>query len=251
FPKSLEIVYAHDKRWNLKFKRLLARNVQNRELEHTRLRVNLPDIRAYKSESIVYDELSTYPRVKGKASKNIDTYMKNYKNRYMKKKGLSKLDCYYENKIFGKFCNIRDIAKNMQYDKKRSKKFLYRKYGIGLFLFALLPAIGLIFPILFGVGKNPGALGLCIEDHFDPLQDLKHKSTKPEHINCDTKWLYEKKDLIYTIGYVNWAFSIITVTTILLVFIYIIAKVIKYDRIKSGKGKMKGKVYIKHCKEVF
>ncbi|KMZ88917.1 hypothetical protein PVBG_06292, partial [Plasmodium vivax Brazil I] len=76
--------------------------------------------------------------------------MKGYKDRYMKKKGLSKLDCYYENKVFGKINHIRDIAEKMHNDKKRWKKFFLKKYGIVLMLFALIPAIGLIFPILFG-----------------------------------------------------------------------------------------------------
>ncbi|VUZ99764.1 Plasmodium exported protein, unknown function [Plasmodium vivax] len=253
FPKTLEIVYAHDKRWNLKFKRLLARNVQKREFEHTRLREKLPDKRAYKSESIVYDELSTYPRVKGKASNNIDTYMKNYKNRYMKKKGLSKLDCYYENKVFGKFCHIRDIAEKMNYDKKRSKKKFLKKYGLGLIIFALIPALGLMFPILFGVRNNPGILGLCRDGNNEHINKStgEHKVNGDGIENCFRRPLYENKETLKIIGEVSYIFSFVMIAIVLLIVFYILLKIIKYEKIKAGKGKMNRREYIDFCKKVF
>ncbi|KMZ96374.1 hypothetical protein PVNG_06151 [Plasmodium vivax North Korean] len=255
FPKSLEIVYAHDKRWNLKFKRLLARNAKKKEFEHTRLREKLPDRRAYKSESIVSDELSIYPRVKGKASNNIDTYMKNYKNRYMKKKGLSKLDCYYENKVFGKFCHICDIAEKMNYDKKRSKSFFLKKYGIAFFLFALIPALGLIFPILFGFRDYKGVLGLCPGgtgngSHWDADAN-KHKEAPDIIKNCSRKWMYDNKDTIEKFGNVSYIFSFIMITIVILLIIYMFIKVIKYEKIKAGKGKMNIKEYCRFCKDIF
>ncbi|SCA81886.1 Protein of unknown function, putative, partial [Plasmodium vivax] len=253
FPKSIEKIYEHEKILKINFTRLLARHEQNREFEHTRLREKLSDRSPYKNARNAYNNISSYSQVKRKASNNIDVYMKNYKHRYGKKKGLSKLDCYYENKVFIKFNNICDIGKKMQYDEKRSTRFFLKKYGIGLILFAVIPLFGLIYSILFGPGgKLPGVLGLCKEEHFKNVEKLEHKTDGGEDItNCTTKWLYEKKDIIHNIGYVNWAFSVIMVTIVLLVFIYIIAKVIKYERIKSGKGKMNRKEYIKYCKEVF
>ncbi|SCA83718.1 Plasmodium exported protein, unknown function, partial [Plasmodium vivax] len=252
YTKSLECKHEMEKTINKKFNRLLARQEHQMGLQRKGLREKLPDRIPYKKIRNVSDNISAYSQVKRIGSNNIEQYMKDYKHRYGKKNGLSKLECYCENKVFGKFNHICDVAKNMQYDKKRSKKFLYRKYGIGLFLFALLPAIGLIFPMLFGVGANPGVLGLCKKNHFETNPSDKHKTNGSTDIqNCTTKLLYEKKDLINSIGYINWAFSLIMITTVLLVFIYIIAKVIKYERIKSGKGKMKRKEYIKHCTEVF
>ncbi|KMZ95037.1 hypothetical protein PVMG_06019 [Plasmodium vivax Mauritania I] len=246
-------MYAHDKRWNLKFKRLLARNVQKRELEHTRLREKLPDRRAFKSESVVSDELSIYPRVKGKASNNIDTYMKNYKNRYMKKKGLSKLDCYYENKLFGKFCHIRDIAERMNYDEKRSKKFFLKKYGIGLIILALIPSVGLIYPIIFGISKElPGLIRDCPDDHFDTTSPYYHKANEGDGTkDCIRGWIYEHTETMRKISYVTKILSFIMITIVILFIIYVLIKVIKYEKIKAGKGKMNMKEYCRFCKDIF
>ncbi|EDL42647.1 variable surface protein Vir10/35, truncated, putative, partial [Plasmodium vivax] len=121
------------------------------------------------------------------------------------------------------------------------------------FLFALLPTIGLIFPILFGIGgEYEGILGLCKGDHFDGADsNKKHKSGDDDIGKCFRKLLYDNKELIDIMKYINMLFSFILVTTVLLVFVYILSKVIKYERIKSGKGKMNRKEYIKYCKEVF
>ncbi|KMZ89848.1 hypothetical protein PVMG_06181, partial [Plasmodium vivax Mauritania I] len=100
----------NDKILNTNVRRLLARYEKQRELQHRGLKKKISVDRWNKNDRTVSDVLSTYSRVKGKESNNIDTYMKNYKNRYMKKKGISKLDCYCENKVFEKFCHIRDIA---------------------------------------------------------------------------------------------------------------------------------------------
>ncbi|KMZ77104.1 hypothetical protein PVIIG_06289 [Plasmodium vivax India VII] len=122
--------------------------------------------------------------------------MKNYKKRYMRKKGLSKLDCYYENKIFRKFNNICDIGKKMQYDENLSKKVFLKKYGLGLIIFALIPVLGFIFPILFGFSRKfPGILGPCPLDHFKNSGTGEHKTDNGLQ-NCTTKWIEKKSDLI-------------------------------------------------------
>ncbi|SCA83358.1 Protein of unknown function, putative, partial [Plasmodium vivax] len=243
FDKSLQNIYKQVKILDINIIRLLARNVQKRELEHTRLIEKLPDRRTYKSESIVYDELSTYPRVKGKASNNIDAYMKNYKNRYNRKKGLSKLDCYYEKKVFDKFNDICDIGKKMQYDEKRSNKFFLKKYGIYLILFVLTPALSLIFPITFGIGGGSrGIIDYCLH--------AGHTVGKT-HSGCSKTGLTDYKDIIDQISYIPLIFSFLMITISILFIIYILIKVIKYEKIKSGKGKMNIKEYCRFCKDIF
>ncbi|CAG9483820.1 unnamed protein product [Plasmodium vivax] len=253
FPKSLEKIQEQDKALNIKYNRLLARDKLQRELEYTNMRQKLSDGRRYKKEIKLSGDISMYSQVKKEKPNNLDIYMRNYKDRYMKKKGLSKLDCYYENKVFGKLCHIREVVQKMHNDKKLSKRSFFKKHGLGLFLFALIPAFGLIFPILFGIGgQNPGVLGLCKGDHFDDVENnKKHKSGDDDIGKCFRKLLYDNKELIDIMKYINMLFSFILVTTVLLVFVYIFYKVIKYERIKSGKGKMNRKEYIKYCKEVF
>ncbi|KNA00904.1 hypothetical protein PVNG_05831 [Plasmodium vivax North Korean] len=179
FPKSLENKHEHDNILNISICRLLARYEQKNELIDSRFKDNLPDRNPHKNRRNVSEHIPTYSSVRSKASNNFDLYMKNYKNRYRKKKGLSKLDCYYENKVFRKFKNMCDIAEKVHDDKKSWKRFFLKKYGIGLIIFTLLPTIGLIFPILFGIGNGRhGIIEQCPKEHFDDQN--KHK-TPPAH----------------------------------------------------------------------
>ncbi|KMZ88772.1 hypothetical protein PVBG_05864 [Plasmodium vivax Brazil I] len=247
----MEKLYEHDKILNIKFARLLARYEQNREFEHTRLREKLSDRRPYKNERNIYNNSSVYSRVNRNASNHIDVYMKNYKNRYMKKRGLSKLDCYYENKVFDKFNQICDIGIKMQYDEKRSKKFFLKKYGIGLILFSLIPALGLIFPMLFGIRgrKIPSILGPCPDDTHFTKGENKH--TKGNYTTCPYNWLYVNEDTIIKVSYFAEIFSYIMIVIVIFVVFYILIKLIKYEGLRSGKGKMSVKEYYRFCKDMF
>ncbi|EDL42699.1 variable surface protein Vir11, truncated, putative, partial [Plasmodium vivax] len=151
--------------------------------------------------------------------------LKSYKKRYSKKRGLKKLDCYYENKLFNKFLHLYEIAQKIKNEKKRSKYFFFKKYDIVLFLLSLLPVIGLIHPILFGLShKYPGILGACEESHIETN---------------------------YYTGLAYMIVSLIIVSVVLFVVIYILLKLIKYQRLKSGRGKMNINQYYHLCKGIF
>ncbi|KMZ92302.1 hypothetical protein PVMG_03657 [Plasmodium vivax Mauritania I] len=254
YGKSLEYMYKQQRTWKTEFNRLLARYEQLSGLESTKLREKLSDRKPYTEKSNVSGNISAYSHVKRNESNNIDVYMKNYKHRYGKKKGLSKLDCYYENKVFGKFNNICDIGKKMQYDEKRSKSFFVKKYGIGLILFALIPTLGLIFPILFGdFYKMPGIFGLCPSrngegSHFNDKGSHKNSG---EYASCSKKWIYDNENTINKFGEISCIFSFIMIAIVFLVLFYIFIKIIKYEKIKAGKGKMNVKEYYRFCKNVF
>ncbi|SCA81746.1 Plasmodium exported protein, unknown function, partial [Plasmodium vivax] len=235
--KLLEYMYKQQRTCNTEFNRLLATYERQRELKHTMLREKLPE------KINMSHNISAYSHVKKNKSNNIDVYMKNYKRRYGKKKGLSKLDCYYENKVFGKFNNICDIAKKMQYEEKRSKKFFLKNYGIGLILFTLTPALSLIFPITFGIGGGSrGIIDYCLHaDH----------TVGNTHSGCSKTRLTDYKDIIDQISYIPLIFSFLMITISILFIIYILIKVIKYEKIKSGKGKMNMKEYCRFCKNIF
>ncbi|SCA83552.1 Plasmodium exported protein, unknown function, partial [Plasmodium vivax] len=251
FGKSLDNIYKQDRTWNTEFNRLLARHEQIRELEQTMLREKLPEKRSYKEKRNMFPDISAYSHVKKNKSNNIDVYMKNYKRRYGKKRGLSKLDCYYENKVFTKINNICDTAEKMQYGKKSAKKFFLKKYGIGLILFALIPVLGFIFRILFGLNRNmPGILGPCTDDHFDTANNNKHRTTG-KYKNCTSEWIDKNKEVIENLQCANFIFTIIMVSIVILFIFYILIKVIKYEKISAGKGKMKLKEYCRFCKDIF
>ncbi|SCA83534.1 Protein of unknown function, putative, partial [Plasmodium vivax] len=247
YCKLLEYMYKQQRTCNTEFNRLLATYERQRELKHTMLREKLPE------KINMSHNISAYSHVKKNKSNNIDVYMKNYKRRYGKKKGLSKLDCYCENKVFSKFNNMCDIGKKLQYDENRSKKFFLKKYGIAFFLFALIPALGLIYPILFGMRKGmPGILGECPsstsgENHFE--SGGAHISTDLLG-KCHRKWIYDYANEISTLREVSNIFTFIMFSIIILVVFYILIKIIKYEKIKAGKGKMNVKEYYRFCKDI-
>ncbi|VUZ96671.1 Plasmodium exported protein, unknown function [Plasmodium vivax] len=248
FCKIIENIYEQYGTSNTKITRLLAKYEQLRELESTRLREKLSDRSPYTEKSNVSNNIKTYSHVKRNVSNNIDVYMKNYKRRYGKKKGLSRLDCYYENKVFRKINHICDVAEKLQYDKKRSKRFFFKKYGIGLIIFALIPALGLIFPMLFGINdKTEGILGYCPRDH---IESGSHK-TNDSFATCGTKWIYKNRETIENVGYSIKIFSFIMIIIVIIFIIYILIKVIKYEKLKAGKGKLNINEYCRFCKEIF
>ncbi|KMZ88789.1 hypothetical protein PVBG_05701 [Plasmodium vivax Brazil I] len=148
--------------------RLLAKHEYQNEKTTTGLQYNASYNRDnYKLEK-GKGKNNTFQQLKENRTNHVDDYLKCYRNRYSKKSGLKKLDCYYENKVFNKFRHMCGIAQKIKNDKRCSKYFFFKRYAIVLFLLSLLPFIGLIHPMLFGLNhKYPGILGACEESHIE------------------------------------------------------------------------------------
>ncbi|KMZ86479.1 hypothetical protein PVBG_05346 [Plasmodium vivax Brazil I] len=95
------------------------------------------------------EKKSTHSQIRGDFLNHFDAYKKDYKNRCSKKKGLAKLDCYYEKKVLKKINNIFEITDNNRNNNKFYNKKIYNKYVIRLILFGLLPFLGTIMPLFF------------------------------------------------------------------------------------------------------
>ncbi|CAG9482215.1 unnamed protein product [Plasmodium vivax] len=246
FPKSLENIYGHGIILNINLHRLLAKHELHRKLGYTGSGAQILHDSMGKSKKNVADDISISSQLNKKGYNNVETYMKNYKRRYEKKKGLYKLDCYCEKKVFDKLNYIYTLSDKMRNDKKGFKNKIRKKYGIGLIILSLIPALGLIYYILFGCGKGlRGAIALCRDTtHY---QDKKHK----EEEQCDLLKLDQWQTTLLNIETTNLIFSYTMITIVLLFFIYILAKVIKYEKLKAGKGKMRINEYYRFCKEFF
>ncbi|KMZ96052.1 hypothetical protein PVNG_05941 [Plasmodium vivax North Korean] len=166
------------------------------------------------------EETSIFRRLKKNNSNYMYSYRKNFKNTYEKKKGLEKLDCYCEKKIFNNIDKIYKLAGNGNYDKKTFKNIIIKKYGYKIIFFSLFSLLGLIVPIL--VWAKVGVIPSKLKSTLDNL-----------------------------IPDVNYAFFIPYCTIFLLTIFYIFIKVVKYEKLKAGKGKMNRKEYICFCKKVF
>ncbi|KMZ76552.1 hypothetical protein PVIIG_06362 [Plasmodium vivax India VII] len=232
----IKIKSVQDKALNISFKRLLAKGEPQREFENTRNRKGLADNIVCKGKTkYISENISRFSHKNDKGLNNFDVYMKNYNRRYSQKKGLSKLDCYYEKKIFDKFQNICELAKKANYDKKRCKKLFFKKYGIGLILFILLPLLGFIFPILFWSEEDkPALINFCTEEkHAQSSSRRTHDHT----CNCYPLLISEKALLV--IDRFNTVFFAIIAIINAAIIIYVLIKVLKYERLNSKKVKMR------------
>ncbi|SCO75058.1 Plasmodium exported protein, unknown function [Plasmodium vivax] len=233
FDKLLEMKCIQDKTLNISFNRQLAKTATQRELDDTRNRQKLADNIVNKGETkYIADNMSKPSHKNEKKLCNFDVHMKNYNRRRSQKKGLSKLDCYYEKKVFDKFQNICEFAKKAKYDKKRCKKLFYKKYGIGLILFTLLPLLGFIFPILFwDINGGEALINFCTEE--------RHKQTNPQSTHdgsCKYYLLNISEGAFEAIDHLNIAFFFIIALIVSTIIFYVLFKAIKYERLNAEKG---------------
>ncbi|KNA02386.1 hypothetical protein PVNG_01540 [Plasmodium vivax North Korean] len=173
---------------------------------------------------------NTFQQLKEGRSNNVDEYLKSYKYRYSKKKKLSKLDCYCEKKVLDKIHGLYGVRDKLRNEKKSFKNFFLKKYGICLILFALIPALGFIYPILFGIDKWwDGILEFCTNNTSHNNAEAAKECNKIHKYNWETP-----------LGYMNQAFMVFTFTMIIIVLIFVfytLIKVAKYEKLKSGKIK--------------
>ncbi|KMZ89595.1 hypothetical protein PVBG_06301 [Plasmodium vivax Brazil I] len=162
--------------------------------------------------------------MKDDGSKYLEDYMNDYKNRYTEKKGLSKLDCYCENEIYKSIAKFDKFAQNVRNNKGILKNLLYKKYSLSLFLSCIIPLLAIIFFVLnkFESGEKKGDRSKTYLRYLD--------------------------DNFY-LGHLYFVLLIIHGATFVSAGIYTLIKVIKYYGIKSGKNKMKTKVYFCILKE--
>ncbi|KMZ89630.1 hypothetical protein PVMG_06133 [Plasmodium vivax Mauritania I] len=204
--------------------------------------------KTYKKEIHLPRNTSTYSHMKKKESNNIDIYMKNYKDRYSKKKGLSKLDCYWEKKLFDQICYIDNLTEKMKNNKKSLKKKLIKKYGYALIIISLVPVILGIWPMIHNryFSLLPKiCFQNCGYDHKDIHSDKKGHDVfnYTELPITRTTW-----DIL---TYLNSVILWLSIFVVLSLVIYIFLKVIKYEKLRRGKGKMNVKEYYRFCKDVF
>ncbi|GAB69992.1 CYIR protein [Plasmodium cynomolgi strain B] len=94
------------------------------------------------------------------------------------------------------------------------------KWGIGTIVMCLIPLIGLIFPIIALAKKNV--------DFPEFLSSLKTQ-----------------------IPYLSSAFFITYCTIFILIIFYIFIKIVKYERLEAGKGKLNLREYCTLSKDIF
>ncbi|SCA83541.1 Protein of unknown function, putative, partial [Plasmodium vivax] len=209
---------------NIYFKRYLAEYVGETEIDKTGLYNNSPYYFEKEGARDYDDNVSIYGNMKNRDSKKLKLYKTAYNHRYAKKKGYN-------------------LADNWHGDKKSFKKKIMKKFGTRLIIFTLLPCLGLIIYILFG-GKDigRGIIKICVGSHGNHLRDSS---------SCGGIHNVITEDNNNYIEYTHFVFLFLMIMLVIFVFIYILLKVVKYERLREGKGKMSKKEYFNYCKEVF
>ncbi|CAI7724226.1 Protein of unknown function, putative [Plasmodium vivax] len=209
-----------------------------------------------KMNKIIKDDNSNNEYLK-KELNDLDSYKKDYKRRHNKKKGLARLDNYYEKKIFDKIGYVEELARKFKNDKKTFKKKVYKKYGYFLIIFTLIPVLGLIIPLYFNK-YNPLATKLCFhgcrykhDGNGGKYEASKTSDIQTAHNNNNKIITSISEDTWNVICIANQVFLWLSVIIVLCVIIYILLKVIKYEKLKEGKGKMNLKEYCHFCKNIF
>ncbi|VUZ99603.1 Plasmodium exported protein, unknown function [Plasmodium vivax] len=211
--------------------RILAKYEIQEELKYPRTSSNLSNNTMNKNAQNVLVGRSTCGLIGKKEVNDLDEYMKGCKRRYSKKNVLGKLDCYCEKKLFDKMDDIYNIVSKLQNDKKKLKKKLYNIYGTRFIIIALVPLLGLIIPFLFS--------------KYSPLKDYcdmdctksEHKITSSNNVHNDSKYprFLISENALKTIYTVNNVFLGVIYFGVLLLFLYVLIKYIKYEKLRVGK----------------
>ncbi|SCA82206.1 Plasmodium exported protein, unknown function [Plasmodium vivax] len=215
------------------------------DLYKTHVRQNYTDYGMNKNIKNGAEKKSTYSQVKGKSLNKLDAYKQGYKHRYSRKKGLAKFECYCEKKVFDKIEYINCLGEGKKGGKKSVTKTILNKYTIRFFLFSLLPFLGLLIPKLCdddGPVKN--VFKVILGDCTEPKDSPQEKECKYDYFHIPHNASMAILCLNYIISY---AFLAVSITLIIYTFI----KIIKYEKLKAGKGKMSAKEYVRFCKDFF
>ncbi|CAI7718300.1 Plasmodium exported protein, unknown function [Plasmodium vivax] len=195
---------------NMRHFRLLAiKNGIPKELEYASFS-NVYSYDKYKKLKMKREDSSIYKRLKREGLNDMEIYKKSLKCKYNKKKGLAKLDCYCEKKLFDNLEGIDLLAKNVKDDRKRFKK-LCKIYGLSFTLLLISVITAGIINILDSLSEN------CLFAAEKETNYLIH------------------------VGY-SMLFYILPII-IFLVLLYITIKIKKYDSLVEGKveGKISSK----------
>ncbi|KMZ95168.1 hypothetical protein PVMG_05086 [Plasmodium vivax Mauritania I] len=157
----------------------------------------------YKKLKMKKEDSSTYKRLKREGLNELDIYKKSFACKYSKKKGLVKLECDCEKKIFDKLDGIYLLYNNMKDDIKGFKKQIRKRYGLSV-------GISVIYILIAGI--------IIAYEYF---RVDKHGEIP--------------KSLVVGIQIIGTILFYVLPVIISLVLFYIAIKIIKYDRLVLGK----------------
>ncbi|VUZ99462.1 Plasmodium exported protein, unknown function [Plasmodium vivax] len=186
------------------------------------------------------NDKATYEYLKKGKLSELESYNKNYKKRYSKKKGLAKLECYCEKKIFDKICYIDNVTNKRKNQREPFLRKVLHKFAICFIIISLISIFGSIINILFG-----GEHGKTLITWCDGTTNSGCNPTK-----CKEDYKIMSGNLIKQLDYWNQVISCIGISIFFIFIIYIFIKIIKYEKIKAGIRKMNAKGFFLFLKDL-
>ncbi|SCA81990.1 Plasmodium exported protein, unknown function, partial [Plasmodium vivax] len=154
----------------------------------------------------------TYAKLKQGRKDNLETYNKILRSNHSKKKGLKKLDCYCEEKIFKGIDKLDNLAQVMDRSKMKFTRIIFKKYSVHIICSCLWPLFVIILSILSNIGTSAEG-------------------------NAKKNVLYYLHKLISDFVYIYSTFIFASGIMMFCVCIYTLIKIIKYEGIKTGRIK--------------
>ncbi|CAG9481963.1 unnamed protein product [Plasmodium vivax] len=222
--KTIENGYKVNISFVMRTHRLLAKHEYQNEIPrrglHNKVSYNRDNYKLENGKS----NNNTFQQLKQDRINHVDEYLKCYRNRYSKKFGLKKLDCYYEKVLFGSFNKINKIVEHKKASKSKLISTICTKFGLPLLLLSLLPLLAFVMPKTV-IGNYHG------NDESTCRYNYKKGSGEREvesviHTAC--------KKLDIEEPYIGYIYASISMFISLSLIIYTYIKILKYYRIKAG-----------------
>ncbi|VUZ99992.1 Plasmodium exported protein, unknown function [Plasmodium vivax] len=159
---------------------------------------------------------NTYEQINRGKINCVESYLNTFKDRYYKKRGLKKLDCYYEKKLFSSFLKVEKLAKQKNISKRI---IIYIIYVLPLILSFSLPFLAFAIPesIIHKCYLKKFTFTVTVDGNDQPT------ITKDGIITTET--------IDSSLRYI---FLIISIPIVVSFIIYTYIKILKYKRIRLG-----------------
>ncbi|KNA01691.1 hypothetical protein PVNG_04717 [Plasmodium vivax North Korean] len=211
--------YLKSNTWKVRNDRLLTNDDTHSEIEQSSVREYIKE----PEEKNKLTDISESSEIHEKENKNtlnsMYTYIKKLERGYTNKKGLKRLDCLYEKRLFDEMYKLDKIAGHMKSKNRYIKKIIWKRYGLRFVIFLLV--------ILFEVG-------ICIWYYFGNNSDFTKSCKTGESSLC--KACKFVREIIFPSNYVLYIPLIISFLSFI---IYILSKVRKYKRLKKRYGNIR------------
>ncbi|KMZ76770.1 hypothetical protein PVIIG_05851 [Plasmodium vivax India VII] len=140
--------YLKGNTWKVRNHRLLTNDDPQSEIEQSSVQENLKEPGAKNKIKDITGSSDIYEKVKKDTSNSMHAYIKKLEHGYTNKKGLKRLDCLYEKKLFDEMYRLDKIAGSMKSENSYLKKVIWKRYGLRFIVFLLVILFGIVGSIV-------------------------------------------------------------------------------------------------------